>query len=547
MRRAFITSVYVILFWILLPAILVGSGILLDRGLTAGLSLPLMGIPVGVTIAILAVVMLVVSILQFRRFGRELPISALPPDRLIQRGLFAVWRHPIYLFFLLLVAGIALVLRSGGMLLIVLPLFTTLVGLYIVFEERVLVRRFGRTYVHYRERTPLVVPHLDFMIYLPAWLAFRWLFRFRVLHRERIPDRSPFFIVAAHRNYLDPLFMFVALGQRISFVSTAEMFRRPLSAFLFRRLGTIPKRRFRNDTLTVRGIIRHLRRDGVVGIFPEGERSWTGRTVPWKPEVVHLLKAFPDVPILPVTIEGNYHIWPRWAPGIRRAPLRITFMQPVIAHPDRDEAEFESELRDLVEPDDSGVVCRGRSPIRGIGKLIYRCPVCTSFMPLQETGRARCMCPSCEQVYELLPDCTVRYQSGNETVTHSPGELYDEIRITAADIPAGVDGDTGIGPVAECGSVTVSREQGVRVVPLFTGHLELTGTALRCRHDRQEVALLLSDLRSVTIESNCKLQVYDGVNSTLYQFTFLEESVLKWQDYLVEAIRRVGGAEPNRR
>lgn len=54
-------------------------------------------------------------------------------------------------------------------------------------------------------------------------------------------------------------------------------------------------------------------------------------------------------------------------------------------------------------------------------------------------------------------------------------------------------------------------------------------------------------MRSVTIEGNSRLQVYERESGQLWQLTFAGESVLKWQDYLVEAIRQEYGREPNRR
>lgn len=546
-HRILITTIYIVLFWILLPGILFGSGFLLDRGLAAELPLPSICVPIGIAVVIVAAVMLVTAIVQFRRFGRELPISALPPDTLIQKGLFAAWRHPVYLFFFLLMVGAALVLRSGGLIFIILPVFALLIGVYITVEERVLIKRFGQSYIGYRERTPLLIPRLDYMIIPPIWLLSRWLFRFRVLHRERIPERSPFFLVAAHRNYLDPFFILAALGRRINYVSTIELFRRPLSAFLFGKLGTIPKTRYRSDILTVRGIVRILHRNGIVGIFPEGERSWTGVTDSWKPEVLRLFKAFPEVPILPVRIEGNYHIWPRWAHNIRRAQLEVTFMDPVTVHDDFSLAQLETILRDRIEPEDSTAVHRKRSRIHGIGKLIYRCPVCRSFSSIRESGPASATCSSCGHDFELLPDYTFEYRIDGTEVRRSLGEVYDGIRINATDLDTLEDDDTVRRQPAGYGSVTVYKEKEIRMVPLFAGSLKVTDSALVCRNSGQMLTLLLDDLRSVTIEGNNRLQVYDGVGNTLYQFTFLEESALRWQDHLIEAIRRRSGFEPNRR
>lgn len=547
MQRVLITVLFIFLFWVLLPGILVGAAYLLDQGLTSDIAISSTWMLLGGVVLLIAVVMLCTAIIQFRHYGKELPISALPPDMLIQKGLFAVWRHPIYLFSVLMFTGIALVIRSGGMIFIVMPIYAVLVRFYVFLEERGLIRRFGQTYINYRERTSLVIPQLEFLLMLPVRLLFRLLFKFKALHRERIPAQSPFFVVGAHRSYLDAFLLVLALGQRISFVSTIEAYRRPLSAYLFRKFDAIPKRRFQTDTLTMRGIIRHLRQDGIVGIFPEGERSWTGRTQSWKPEVVRLFQAFPEIPILPARIEGNYHIWPRWASGFRRAYLRITFMEPVTAQPDQSLDELEALLRDRVEPEDVGITCRKKSFVDGIWKVLYRCPLCRSFTPMQTIGPDRFTCPSCLQSYDLLPDYTVQYHRAEQIVHRSLQELYDEIRITPADLTSDADTGPGSAPLVECSSVMVHQEQDNRLIPQFTGQVVLMRGMIEFRNDENAVALSLCDLRSVTIESNNKLQIYDGVHRTLHQLTFLQESALKWQDFLIESIRQECGFEPNSR
>jgi len=546
-HRSLIIVVYIVLFWIILPAVLIASGLLLDRSITSGIVVSGIFVPIGIAVAGISAVMLFISIVQFRRFGRELPISALPPDMLIQNGLFCVWRHPIYLFYFLVLVGCALIIGSVGLLLIVLPFFALLTGFYIVHEEKVLIERFGKVYVNYRKRTPLVIPHLNYLVLPFVWLLSRLFFRLQVLHRELIPRSSPFFVVAAHRNYLDPLFVSAALGRRIHFISTFKLFRQPLKAAFYSRLGAIPRTRFRSDFRTVRGIADVLRCDGIVGIFPEGERSWTGSTNSWKPEVLRLFRAFPDVPVLPVRIDGNYRIWPRWASGIRRAKLKVTFMNPVMIRKDQSPAELEILLREKVEPDDSSAACRKRPGAGGIGKLLYRCPACRSFGTVSERDHSRAVCSSCGELFELLPDYTLRYRSGGTDTIKTLEEVYDEIRVTAEDLRVSNRYSDCNEQLAYCESATAFREEGIRLIPLFTGSLKLTDTALICGNTSQTISIPLEDIQSVTTESNCRLQVYEAVDGTLYQFTFAEDSVLKWQDYLIESIRGIRGCYPNRR
>jgi len=146
MKKRIIIIVYFVIFWIILPFILVKAAILIDKNSFSGLILPQSCRIIGLTIFIPAFLSLLLAVFQFRYYSNELPVSATPPDIIIQKGLFSVWRHPIYLFAVITVSALALTMRSYGFLFIVVPVFVFSVLIYIWFEEKALVKRFGSAY-----------------------------------------------------------------------------------------------------------------------------------------------------------------------------------------------------------------------------------------------------------------------------------------------------------------------------------------------------------------------------------------------------------------
>ena len=570
LRRGLILVPYVVLFWLLLPALLIGSGRFLDAKLNLrfGFSGFLLGL--GIAVAGFSVYMLVRAILDFRRYGAELPVSALPPRRVIQQGLFTYWRHPIYLFYTLVFAGLALILRSGAMLAITLPVFVVFESLYVVAEERTLARRFGPAYEHYRKRTPLVVPRLGTLARPLFAMLCRALFNWEIRNQERIPTEPPFFLVATHRNYLDPFFVAYAVRFPTCFVTTFEMFRKPLLGFLFRRFLCIPKRRYLNDLGAGREIIARLKQGFVIGVFPEGERSWTGQTRDWKPEAVALFNRFPEVPILPIRIDGNYLAWPRWAGGIRRAKALLTIQEPFRVAPGMTPEDIERELRAKVEPIDHNLRTRSKPHAAGIERVIYRCPHCGSWKPLVSAGESEFLCPSCETRFQLEPDYQVRSEGKSESLS----AVYDRIRVRNADlgphssarspqsaelnhreqeepgIPGSDSSVTSVSSVVSSavdGEAVLWQESDNALKRLGTGRLALTNQHLEFSNDKLVVQMPLDQVRSVTVESNSRLQVWLGSERPLYQLTFPRESVLKWQDFIVAAIEREFHLSPNRR
>jgi protein-S-isoprenylcysteine O-methyltransferase Ste14 len=105
--------------------------------------------------------MLFLSVRDFKRGAGKLPITAIPPyDRIVCKGVYAIWRHPVYLFYILLAAGIALITGSGGFLLVILPLFSVLCFIHAKIEEIWLIKKHGDAYRAYLKRTSLIFPKI---------------------------------------------------------------------------------------------------------------------------------------------------------------------------------------------------------------------------------------------------------------------------------------------------------------------------------------------------------------------------------------------------
>lgn len=83
----------------------------------------------------------------FSAAGRGLPISSLPPKRLVASGPYAWLRHPIYVGFTLAFCGLGCAMGSIGHALLAPLLLATACWTYVVsFEGPVLRRRYGEAY-----------------------------------------------------------------------------------------------------------------------------------------------------------------------------------------------------------------------------------------------------------------------------------------------------------------------------------------------------------------------------------------------------------------
>ena len=115
------------------------------------------------------------SMASLSRRGHGLPISHLPPVRLVARGPYAVMRHPIYVGYAVAFAGGGLATGSmgrgiGATALLILGSLIYALG----FEEPRLLRRYGQGYRDYVDAVPtLPLPRALVHRALGAWDALR--------------------------------------------------------------------------------------------------------------------------------------------------------------------------------------------------------------------------------------------------------------------------------------------------------------------------------------------------------------------------------------
>ena len=78
----------------------------------------------------------------------------------------------------------------------------------------------------------------------------------------------------------------------------------------------------------MRNAIRVIQEGHVLGIFPEGERCWDNRLLPYKIGTIRLILALGH-DVIPVGVSGAYALMPRWTHDIKRVPITIRIGKPV--------------------------------------------------------------------------------------------------------------------------------------------------------------------------------------------------------------------------
>jgi 1-acyl-sn-glycerol-3-phosphate acyltransferase len=179
------------------------------------------------------------------------------------------------------------------------------------------------------------------------WVLMKMAARVRVEGRENLPD-GPFVLIFNHQSFLDPLLAQSHCPPTVYSMTKSTQFAHPIFRWLVPRVGGFPVRRYRVDPQAVRTALRYLEEGKVVGVYPEGERSWDGVLQPFRRGTVRLLLKV-GVPIVPCGLEGSFDVWPRWGAGVRRADVTIRFGEPIHLGRHDDRAERERLLPETQE------------------------------------------------------------------------------------------------------------------------------------------------------------------------------------------------------
>jgi len=143
-----------------------------------------------------------------------------------------------------------------------------------------------------------------------CWLLLKIFWRMEVIGIENLPESGGFIIASNHVSYLDPAVLAASLNRKIYFITKKEIFKNTFVSFILKNLNAFSVDRENVDILAFKKAMNILRKEEVLGIFPEGTRSSNGELQELKLGAIKIAMKT-GVPILPVGIIGTHKIYPR--------------------------------------------------------------------------------------------------------------------------------------------------------------------------------------------------------------------------------------------
>jgi len=240
-------------------------------------------------------------------------------------------------------------------------------------------------------------------------------FRLQPVDAGKVPRSGPGLILANHVCLFDPVWIYAMLRRPVYFAATEDLFRQPLVGKVIRWFGGFPKRKAAADLGAMRRIFQLAAKDQLIGIFPEGVRTWDGLNTPIVPGIVRLIQKL-KVPVYVCRLEGAYLSYPRWAKWWRKLPVRGVFTK--LYDPDtipEDEGKVFDDITACIRNPDYDLPAlppaRTRSGLAvNLTRLLYRCPNCGTLEGLKVTrpySSNRVECSSCFSSWIVDLSCRV--------------------------------------------------------------------------------------------------------------------------------------------
>ena len=237
---------------------------------------------------------------------------------------------------------------------------------------------------------------------------------------------KPYLILMNHQTAFDQFFIGMSYDGPIYYLATEDIFSLGIISRIINFLvAPIPIKKQTTDLKAIKSCVKVAKEGGTIALFPEGNRTFHGKTLYFKPSIVKLIRLI-KLPIAIMRLEGGYGIQPRWSDVVRKGtmrsyPSRIVEVEEYSKLSD-DElfALIEKEL--YIDETDLEEEFYHKKNAEYMERFLYVCPECGLTIYQSKNDIVECL--KCHQRIRYLPNKKlqgVTYEFPFTTV----GQWYD--------------------------------------------------------------------------------------------------------------------------
>ena len=204
-------------------------------------------------------------------------------------------------------------------------------------------------------------------------------------YNPKLLNGKPTVLLTSHSSRLE--FMYMMHGFQRKDVHMVCGYQNILKKGLYnvlREMGVISKYLYQPDVVCIKNMLKVLKRNGAVGVFPEGIQSTSGSTHPINPATAQFIK-HSKANVVIATSKGAYLATNRYSADRKKGPIHISYS--LAFTPETLETLSENEIYNVmlekIRYNDFAYnkIARnqyiGKKPNAfGIDKILYKCPDC---------------------------------------------------------------------------------------------------------------------------------------------------------------------------
>ena len=160
-------------------------------------------------------------------------------------------------------------------------------------------------------------------------VVFDMFFRGEVVGADHLPEHGGFLLAANHASFLDPPVIGCQISRQIAYFARKTLWKGGFSSWWLDSVGVIPvDRDGGQDVAAIKRVLKALKQERGLILFPEGTRTVDGRLQPAKPGV-GFIAIKTQVPVVPVRIFGSYEALGKSRPLRLGTPVSVVFGKPI--------------------------------------------------------------------------------------------------------------------------------------------------------------------------------------------------------------------------
>ena len=215
--------------------------------------------------------------------------------------------------------------------------------------------------------------------------------KYKFTHDKAIKMPEGSVVLCNHTTTLDPFMLNILFKQNIYFMASKDIFNHRFTGGLIKFLvNPIPKEKGnKSDIAAIKNCMRVAKEKGCIGIFPEGNRTLSGKLGYIDFSIVKLIKALKK-PLVICNISGGYPTDPRWGAKIRKgkihASIREIYQYDEISSMDNEELYKLIVEKLTVDDYNYYPVYKGKNTAEHLERVLYICPICGHMHSIYTKG-----------------------------------------------------------------------------------------------------------------------------------------------------------------